>query len=75
MLNLIISSDDRHRDRHLTHPANVLDCGHGYLNRYYSAEGVLFTHVYEVSLVSTVTLTNSHYGLWVENTPNQHTPD
>ena len=38
------SSKDRHRDRRLTHPANVLDRGHGYSNRYNSAEGVLFTH-------------------------------
>ena len=53
----------------------VLNRGHGYSNRYNSAEGVLFTHVYEISLASTVTLANSHYGLWDENTPDQHTPD
>ena len=44
----------------------VLNRGHVYSNRYNSAEGALFTHVYEISLVSSMTLTNSHYGLWVE---------
>ena len=55
-------------------PNQVLDRGRGYSNRYDSAEGVLFTHAYGIPLVSTGALANSHYGLWVENTPDAHTP-
>jgi hypothetical protein len=56
-------------------PNQVLDRGRGYSNRFDSAEVVLFTHVYGIPLVSTGALANSHYGFWVENTPDPHTPE
>ena len=75
MLKLIISFEDRHRTDTWPFPTNVLDRGHGYSNSYNSAKGVVFTHVHGISLGDTVAPTNSHYGPWVENTPDQHTPD